>query len=117
MCPLILAAPGRISWVGRCAIRLCFFTRWQGWVLEMTPGCRRQPPFWLAGGYGSREGLQKALASGAAGVQVGTNFALAMESGLRTDLRSAILREIRQGVDEAALVRTTLFSPTGYPFK
>ena len=74
-------------------------------------------PFWLAGGYGSREGLQKALASGAAGVQVGTNFALAMESGLRPDLRNAILREIRQGVDEAALVRTTLFSPTGYPFK
>ena len=74
-------------------------------------------PFWLAGGYGSREGLQKALAAGAAGVQVGTNFALAMESGLRPDLRIAILRKIREGVDEADLVRTTLFSPTGYPFK
>jgi NAD(P)H-dependent flavin oxidoreductase YrpB (nitropropane dioxygenase family) len=74
-------------------------------------------PFWLAGGYGSREGLEKALAAGAAGVQVGTNFALAMESGLRPDLRNAILRKIREGVEEAALVHTTLFSPTGYPFK
>ncbi len=74
-------------------------------------------PFWLAGGYGSREGLQNALSAGAAGVQVGTNFALAMESGLRPDLRYAILQKIREGVDEADLVRTTLFSPTGYPFK
>ncbi len=74
-------------------------------------------PFWLAGGYGSREGLKRAMDEGATGVQVGTNFALAMESGLRSDLRNAILGMIKEGVSEVELVRTTLFSPTGYPFK
>ena len=74
-------------------------------------------PFWLAGGYGSRQGLEKALKAGATGVQVGTNFALAGESGMRPEYRNAIFEELRKGTDESALVRTTLFSPTGYPFK
>jgi NAD(P)H-dependent flavin oxidoreductase YrpB (nitropropane dioxygenase family) len=74
-------------------------------------------PFWLAGGYGSREKLQQALAAGATGVQVGTAFALAQESGMKSTYRSAILDEIKKGTEDAALVRTTLFSPTGFPFK
>jgi len=74
-------------------------------------------PFWLAGGYGSKEKLQQALDAGAAGVQVGTNFALAGESGMKPEYRNAIMEELKKGTDEAALVRTTLFSPTGYPFK
>jgi NAD(P)H-dependent flavin oxidoreductase YrpB (nitropropane dioxygenase family) len=74
-------------------------------------------PFWLAGGYGSREGLQRALDAGAAGIQVGTTFALAEESGMKAIYRLAILNEIKQGRDDAALVHTTLFSPTGFPFK
>jgi nitronate monooxygenase len=74
-------------------------------------------PFWLAGGYGSREKLQKALTLGATGVQVGTNFALTGESGMKPEYRNAILSEIKKGKDDASLVRTTLFSPTGYPFK
>jgi nitronate monooxygenase len=74
-------------------------------------------PFWLAGGYGAREKLQEALNAGATGVQVGSVFALAEESGLKPTFRTAILDELKKGTDDAALVRTTLVSPTGYPFK
>jgi nitronate monooxygenase len=74
-------------------------------------------PFWLAGGYGSRDGLQKALSLGATGVQAGTIFALASESGMKPEYREAILTALRNGVKDEDLVRTTLFSPTGYPFK
>lgn len=74
-------------------------------------------PFWLAGGYGSREKLQQALAAGAVGVQVGSIFALAEESGIKSTFRTAILNKLKSGTDEALLVHTTLVSPTGYPFK
>jgi NAD(P)H-dependent flavin oxidoreductase YrpB (nitropropane dioxygenase family) len=74
-------------------------------------------PFWLAGGYGSREKFQQALASGATGIQVGSNFALAEESGLKPAYRTAILDLLKKETDETGMVLTTLFSPTGYPFK
>ena len=74
-------------------------------------------PFWLAGGYGSREKLAQALAAGATGVQVGSVFALSEESGLKSAYRSAILSELKQETDDSHLVLTTLFSPTGFPFK
>lgn len=74
-------------------------------------------PFWLAGGYGSQSKLAEALAAGANGVQVGTVFALAEESGLKSEYRSAILAALKNGVDDADLVRTTTFSPTGFSFK
>ncbi|MBK9714208.1 MAG: nitronate monooxygenase [Kouleothrix sp.] len=74
-------------------------------------------PFWLAGGYGSQSGLQEARAAGAVGVQTGSVFALAEESGMQPEFRSAILQELRSGTDDAALVRTTVFSPTGFAFK
>lgn len=74
-------------------------------------------PFWLAGGYGSHAKLQEALAAGATGVQVGSVFALAEESGMRPDFRLAILNELRNGLDDESLVRTTMVSPTGFAFK
>jgi NAD(P)H-dependent flavin oxidoreductase YrpB (nitropropane dioxygenase family) len=74
-------------------------------------------PFWLAGGYGSQARLQAARAAGANGVQVGTVFALAEESGMKPEYRSAILAALKSGVDDADLVRTTVFSPTGFSFK
>ena len=74
-------------------------------------------PFWLAGGYGSGLKLQEALDAGANGVQVGTAFALAEESGMKPEYRSAILAALKNGVDDADLVRTTIFSPTGFSFK
>jgi NAD(P)H-dependent flavin oxidoreductase YrpB (nitropropane dioxygenase family) len=74
-------------------------------------------PFWLAGGYGSREGLATAQAAGACGVQAGSIFALAEESGMKSDYRTAILNQIKAGSSDADLVRTTIFSPTGFSFK
>lgn len=72
-------------------------------------------PFWLAGGSGSPEGLRGALAVGATGIQVGTLFAYCEESGVRADLREAVLSGVRTG---AVRIRTSpRASPTGYPFK
>jgi NAD(P)H-dependent flavin oxidoreductase YrpB (nitropropane dioxygenase family) len=73
--------------------------------------------FWLAGGYGSCEKLAQALALGARGVQVGSVFALAEESGMKSDYRSAIFHQLKKEMDDSKLVQTTLFSPTGFPFK
>lgn len=74
-------------------------------------------PFWLAGGYASRERLQIAMDAGAAGVQAGSIFALAEESGMRAEFRTEILAALRRGVDDATLVQTTMVSPTGFSFK
>jgi NAD(P)H-dependent flavin oxidoreductase YrpB (nitropropane dioxygenase family) len=72
-------------------------------------------PFWLAGGYGEPERVRAALAAGAAGVQVGTLFALSRESGLTDQLRDSLLHELRGGDLQ---VRTdAAASPTGFPFK
>jgi nitronate monooxygenase len=72
-------------------------------------------PFWLAGGYGSPAKLREALEMGAAGVQIGTAFALSRESGMRADLKQILL-------DQAASASGKVFtdplaSPTGFPFK
>ncbi|KAA6464545.1 nitronate monooxygenase [Acidobacteria bacterium AB60] len=72
-------------------------------------------PFWLAGGYGSRERLLEALSQGAAGVQVGTAFAFSRESGLREDLKSRLLAQAVAGTGR--VTTNPLASPTGYPFK
>jgi NAD(P)H-dependent flavin oxidoreductase YrpB (nitropropane dioxygenase family) len=72
-------------------------------------------PFWLAGGYGEPERVRQALDAGAAGVQVGTLFALSRESGLSERLREQLLHGLRGGDLE---VRTDASaSPTGFPFK
>lgn len=72
-------------------------------------------PFWLAGGYGTPEGVAAARAAGATGVQVGTLFALSEESGLEEGLRHETLKRLSDDVLE---VRTDpLASPTGFPFK
>ena len=74
-------------------------------------GCR----LWLAGSAGTPERLAAALAAGAAGVQVGTLFALSAESGLTGTLRHELLSQLNDGTLE---VRTdALASPTGFPFK
>lgn len=76
---------------------------------------RLELPFWLAGGMGRPEGLQRALDAGAAGIQVGTLFAFSDESGLEPGLKRRVLALSRTGhVDVITDMRA---SPTGFPFK
>ncbi|HUD21747.1 MAG TPA: nitronate monooxygenase [Acidobacteriaceae bacterium] len=72
-------------------------------------------PFWLAGGYGSPQMLREALAQGAAGVQVGTAFEFANESGLRAGYKQKLMAKAIAG--EARVFTDPLASPTGFPFK
>lgn len=72
-------------------------------------------PFYLAGGYGTPAGLEQALEMGASGVQVGSLFSLAEESGYPAELKTHLIAEIHKG---ALTVRTDgMISPTGFPFK
>lgn len=72
-------------------------------------------PFWLAGGYGHPARLPAARAQGAAGIQIGTLFALCVESGLAEPLKAQLLAQVRHG---SVHVRTDpVASPTGFPFK
>ncbi|MGD9780959.1 MAG: nitronate monooxygenase [Kiritimatiellia bacterium] len=72
-------------------------------------------PFWLAGAYGSPEKRKEALGLGAAGIQVGTPFALCRESGLAPNLRQALLAKALAG--KAKVFTDAKASPTGFPFK
>jgi len=72
-------------------------------------------PFWLAGGAGEPGQLADALGRGAAGVQVGTAFAMAAESGLRSDYKRELLRQVAAGTTD--IFTDPKASPTGFPFK
>jgi NAD(P)H-dependent flavin oxidoreductase YrpB (nitropropane dioxygenase family) len=72
-------------------------------------------PFWLAGGMGSPEALGYALSEGAAGIQVGTLFAYADESGIAEPIKQQVLRSVRSGT--VAVKTDPRASPTGFPFK
>ena len=72
-------------------------------------------PFWVAGGAGSPERLQEALAQGATGIQVGTLFAYTQESGLQPDLRDRVIQQALEG--KVDVFTDDRASPTGFPFK
>jgi len=72
-------------------------------------------PFWLAGGTGSPEALRAAHEAGAAGIQVGTLFAYAAESGLTAEYKRSVLEHAARG--EVDVITDPRASPTGYPFK
>ncbi|HET9452822.1 MAG TPA: nitronate monooxygenase [Gemmatimonadaceae bacterium] len=72
-------------------------------------------PFWLAGGMGSPDALKRALDAGAAGIQVGTLFALCEESGIEPGIRSRLVSRAIAG--SARVFTDPHASPTGYPFK
>jgi len=72
-------------------------------------------PFWLAGSFGSPEGLVEALKEGAAGVQVGTVFAYSDESGFTPEIKRQVLADVAAG--RAAVFTDPRASPTGFPFK
>ena len=72
-------------------------------------------PFWLAGGYGSPDRLSEALEAGAAGIQVGSAFALCEESGIDPTIKHETIDRALTGTLK---VRTDpRASPSGYPFK
>ena len=71
-------------------------------------------PFWLAGGYASPEGLAQALSVGAAGIQVGSIFALCNESGLDPKIRCEVIRLYHHG--KLRVRKDPRASSTGYPF-
>ncbi len=72
-------------------------------------------PFWLAGSYAEPERIDKALALGATGVQVGTAFAYCEESGFAADIKRRVLDLAIEG--EARIYTDPVASPTGFPFK
>jgi nitronate monooxygenase len=83
--------------------------------VDLAKLCLLGLPFWLAGGYGTPEGLRAAVDAGAAGIQVGTAFALCEESGMRDDYRRPLVEKILAGT--AKVFTDRLASPTGFPFK
>lgn len=72
-------------------------------------------PFWLAGSYAEPERVVEALEAGATGVQVGTAFAYAEESGFSPELKSRVIARSKAGT--AAVFTDPVASPTGFPFK
>ncbi len=72
-------------------------------------------PFWLAGSYASAEGLAKAKALGAVGIQVGTAFAYSEESGFTEAIKQRVLAMSAEGT--AKIKTDARVSPTGFPFK
>lgn len=72
-------------------------------------------PFWLAGGFATPTKVKEAIALGAAGVQVGSLFALSTESGITAYLREEVLTAISRGELEIRTEPKT--SSTGFPFK
>ena len=72
-------------------------------------------PFWLAGGYGSPDRLREAVAAGAAGIQVGSAFALCEESGIDPSIKQDIVTRALAGT--LSVHTDPRASPSGYPFK
>ncbi len=72
-------------------------------------------PSWLAGSYGTPDGLRRALAAGVTGIQVGTAFAFSAESGLASALKAQVLGELAAGT--LHVTSDWRVSPTGFPFK
>jgi nitronate monooxygenase len=72
-------------------------------------------PFWLAGSRARALGLHEAERAGAAGIQVGTSFALCRESGMETGIRRRILEGVMTG--DVNVFTDPVASPTGFPFK
>ena len=84
-------------------------------LADMSRMVQAGSPFWMAGAYATPEAVQSALDGGAVGVQCGTIFALAEESGMREDLRRQMIDELGRGVLDVR--NDPRASPTGFPFK
>ena len=78
--------------------------------------CELGSPFWLAGSAATPDKLNEALALGATGIQVGTAFAFAEESGIATKLKQDVLQDVVAGKNPTVFT-DPLASPSGFPFK
>jgi nitronate monooxygenase len=76
-------------------------------------------PFWMAGSYATPERLAEVQACGATGIQIGTLFAFANESGLDPKLRAKVVDTIRKNElpPKGFIFTDPVSSPTGFPFK
>jgi NAD(P)H-dependent flavin oxidoreductase YrpB (nitropropane dioxygenase family) len=72
-------------------------------------------PFWLAGSFCDPEKLKHIVDIGGAGVQVGTAFAFSKESGMKADVKHAVLNELAH--KDWGVFTDPQASPTGFPFK
>jgi NAD(P)H-dependent flavin oxidoreductase YrpB (nitropropane dioxygenase family) len=72
-------------------------------------------PFWLAGGQAGKGAVHAARSTGAAGIQVGTAFALCRESGITAILRHRMIKEALAG--RLTVRNEPEASPAGFPFK
>lgn len=70
-------------------------------------------PFYVAGSHGHPDGLTLARAVGAQGIQVGTLFSHARESGFTPEANEAMYLAIMSG---AVVIKDMRASPTKYPF-
>ncbi len=76
---------------------------------------KHNKPFWIGGSFASPEQLAHAMSLGAKGIQAGTIFALAEESGLKKVYKDNIRK---LAYSNRLQVKTDLHaSPTGFPFK
>jgi NAD(P)H-dependent flavin oxidoreductase YrpB (nitropropane dioxygenase family) len=72
-------------------------------------------PFWLAGAQARASNLREAIEVGAAGIQVGTVFALCRESGLDDGIKRRLIDGVMAG--DLEVFTDPVASPTGFPFK
>jgi nitronate monooxygenase len=72
-------------------------------------------PFWLAGGYATAGKFQEAKLAGAAGVQIGSAFALCDESGMREDIKQELKKKSLAG--DLHVMANPVVSPSGFPFQ
>ena len=72
-------------------------------------------PFWLAGTYGNPLRVKEAIESGAAGVQVGTLFAISNHSGFSDRTRKQLIDKLKS--DTLDIKTDIKASPTSFPIK
>lgn len=84
-------------------------------LLDLDKTAKIGLPFWLAGGYATPDQVAAARAAGAAGVQVGSVFAMCRESGMEVSLRRQLLRKALDG--DLTVFNHPRASPTSFPFK